>query len=245
MILKLFKGRSIILDTRKLLRTLTIGQGSILVPHIEAYQDRGVFPPTWDITIVNEKPDDGHFHPSSECLTPVDVLWRQKKGLTPKERIGSSLRRAFDAGHMWHGYFGSILVEMGFVDPKNVERYIIYDIEEGERYCRAAGTGDLVGVNIPGNGEWLVDMKTMNKQTFESGLSPHMLAKYTAQVNCYGDWFGYEKMMILAIEKDSPHRLKEIVIQRDETLLNEIYQRWLYVAECLRQNIPAEINECP
>lgn len=225
------------MDAKKLLKSLTTGRGSILAPHIENYQRKAVFPEKWEIEIRNEKPHDGHYHPSSDCFTPPRMLWLQRNDRIIPRPIPPALRRTFDCGHMWHGYIQSILIDMGFVKPENVERYVTHNIANYRGYCTGAGTGDLIDVQIPGHGSWLVDIKTMNKNEFEAGANAHTFTKWNAQVNCYMDWFGADKAMILAICKDSPHNFREYQIQRDQQLLNEIYDRWIYTEEHVRSGV--------
>lgn len=203
----------------------------------------GKFPDTWEITIPNFKLDDGLFHPSSHVFSDPRLLYFDRQdsrevirlGIDPKtlqRRIPAQLRRTFDWGHMAHGYYGAILQEMGFVQPGNVERKVHGFDGLG------SGTADLVDVEIPGQGKWLVDMKTMNSPEFKRGPRPDTLKKWTAQVSCYGAWLGVEKLMILAIEKDSPHGLKEIQIKIDDDLLENILERWMYVEEAILDQDP-------
>lgn len=153
--------------------------------------------------------------------------------------ISAATRRTFDAGHMWHRYIQNILIDMGFVAPSNVERTLMHDIETPYGKAIGKGTADLVDVNIPGNGYWLVDIKTMNSQQF-GAPDEEMMAKYFAQVNCYGDWLDTDKMMILAICKDSPHDFREFIVQKDHALLDDIYSRWSVAQYCLDNNVPPE-----
>jgi hypothetical protein len=51
-----------------------------------------------------------------------------------------------------------------------------------------AGTGDLVNVEIPGHGTWLVDIKTMNKVEFEQGAREFTMKKW--QAKCHAIWIG-------------------------------------------------------
>lgn len=220
-------------DSKKLLKTLTAGRGSILVPHIEQYQYRGKFPETWQIEIRNSKPHDGFFHPSSDAFAPPSVLYQSMRGMLIHPRPSPALRRTFDCGHMWHGYLQAMLIEMGFVTEDNVERYVTAERTGKFGSFTGAGTGDLVNVEIPGHGTWLVDIKTMNKPEFEQGASEFTFKKWNAQVNCYMDWFEADKAMILAVCKDSPHNMREYQIQRDDVLLGEIYDRWSYVRYCI------------
>lgn len=235
------------MDPSKLLRTLVKGGGSILVPHIDAYLERDDFPDTWEIIIPNYKTDDGFYHPSSHAFTDPRWLYydrvgaRSGKPILPKRQVGAQLQRTFACGHLWHGYIGSMLMDMGFVDPKNVE--ISYKKEIENEYgvsVIGSGTLDLLDVIVPGHGEWLVDMKTVNSLQFNNGIADYTMMKWEAQVNLYGDWAGRDKMMILAIEKDSPHRLMEFQIRRNDKLLDDIYTRWIYTELCIQQDDPPE-----
>lgn len=234
------------MDSSKLLKTLGIGQGNILAPHIDMYLQEGDFPSEWNITIPNFKDDDGWYHPSSHCFASPRLLYYDRGlmrdalraglleddiALAPR-KIGASLRKTFDCGHMWHGYVGAVLVEMGFVKEENVEQRVKSPKVKG------SGTADLVDVEIPGNGTWLVDMKTMNSSEFNRGANPNTFKKWEAQVNCYMDWVGAERAMILAIQKDSPHNFREYVIEKKPDLLEEIYARWALVEEALAAGTP-------
>lgn len=230
------------MDVSKLLKGL--GTGGVLTPYLDDYLGAGRFPDEWHITIPNFKYDDGLFHPSGATYTDPRTLYFDRQDvrkmiaagidqkLQPPRQISAQLRRTFDWGHMAHGYYGAILMEMGFVIEANVERKVHGFDGLG------SGTADLVDVEVPGKGKWLVDMKTMNSRDFRAGPRVELLQKWQAQVNCYAAWVGADQAMILAIEKDSPHGLKEIPILTDDNLLDEIYERWVYVEECLQADIP-------
>jgi hypothetical protein len=217
------------------MRTLTVGRGAILSPLIDEYQRREKFPPYWTVTIHNEKEWDEHFHPSSDVFTDPEMLFLEKTQTFKRRPISANLRRTFDVGHLFHGYIESILQDMGLVSPQNVEREILHAyVSPNGTHFFGKGTADLVDVNIPGHGLWLVDIKTMNSQTF--GAPPDdLLKKYFAQVNCYGDWLGIQKMMILAICKDSPHDFREFIVPRDESVLQGIESRWSEAADLIYQ----------
>jgi len=224
------------MDSRKLRKTMTAGQGAILVPLIEKYQQKARFPEKWDIEIQNVKKNDGHFHPSSHCFTDPYDLWLYKQGRLAPSPISPALRRTFDVGHMVHGYLESIVIHMGLVKKTNVERHVTHEITTQYGIVIGSGTGDMIDVQIPGYGSWLVDIKTMNKTEFEQGGRAETLKKWNAQVSCYMDWFGADKAMILAFCKDSPHQMREFQIVKDQSLLNEIYDRWGYVQHCIDTN---------
>lgn len=221
------------------------GPANILAPHISLYLERREFPPKWSIDVLNIKDDDGHYHPSSHPFLDPRMLYydrlgaRQGTRFFPAQPISASLQMTFACGHLWHGYLGSVLVDMGFVAPENVERHTVKSISnESDCLVTGSGTIDLLDVEIPGHGTWLVDMKTVNKREFEAGIMEFTLKKWQAQVNCYGDWAGREKMMVLAIEKDSPHRMLEVQIMRDENLLSDIYDRWIYTEHHIQEGSP-------
>ena len=220
-----------------LLRELVSPHGSMLIPHINAYQMRGQFPDTWEIEIPNKKPEREHgeakirFSASEDSLISEEALFRKFSEDTPKEPISAELRRIFDCGTFWHGYLQNILVDMGFIHPDGVEKYIIKKIERPEGVAYGSGLGDLVGVEIPSNGKWLVDIKTMNVVAFANPPS-YLMDKYTAQIRLYGDWFGYDKLMILAVNKNGGD-LKEIQITPDPVFIEEVYQKWITVTDRL------------
>jgi len=235
-------------NSGKLLKTLTSGQGAILTPHIDAYQERGKFPPKWEIDILNEKPKRAdnlpilRFRATDALLTPEELFEKYTKEKEP-ETISAAMRRTLDCGNMWHGYFQNILLDMGLVKEGNIEKYVIQKIVTKRGYCYGSGQIDLFDVEIPGHGNWLVDFKSMNKLKFDQGLSGDLLLQYTLQVSLYMDWTGAEKGMILAVCKDSPHNLREYQVQLDRSLVDPIYDKWSYVAQCIRANLPADNEE--
>jgi len=220
-------------DSKKLRKSMMAGRGAILVPLIEQYQRTGKLPDKWIVEIRNIKEPDGFFHPSSHAFMPPTTLYQDMRGMLIRVKPSPALRRTFDCGHMWHGYLQNILLEMGYVTEDNIERHV--NAERSGKFGSfiGSGTGDLVDVQIPGHGTWLVDIKTMNKTEFEQGANEFTLKKWQAQVSCYMDWFGASKAMILAVSKDSPHDMREYQIIQDNALLQSIYDRWSYVKWCL------------
>jgi len=218
------------------------------VPHIDAYQDLGQFPPRWDITIFTTKPDDGGHHPSTHALMCPRELYFDRHVEAIPERVTVAQQRAFDTGHFWHGYLGAMLVDMGFVRPENVERKYRKPLDFG---AFGSGTLDFVDVEVPGHGTLpLVDVKTMNAADFEKGRPrADLWRKYVAQVNLYADWIGAPEdysPILLAVQKDSPHGLLEIEVPRDPALVAEIHDRWEGVALCAKHGVepPCECGKC-
>lgn len=230
---------------RSLLKNLN--QGFILVPHINRYQDRGEFPDTWNIEIRNFKGTDSYFHPSGDCYESISNLYLKLTGQVEYKSISHPLRRVFDCGHFWHGYYQEILKHMGFTDDERIEQTFTYQSEKG---WTAKGTLD-VRVDIPKKGEFIVDMKTVNDTEYDEGIRPETLKKWTAQVNCYMDWTGIRNAFILAIRKGGTqqkggkpmHDLKEIAIPYDKDLIEKIYTRWTLVDQCVKRGTPPSEEE--
>lgn len=221
------------LDT-KLLKKLS--DGSILASRIEMYQNKGEFPDKWIIEIENDrrKEPDQCFHPSGDCLASEEELYKRLTGKESK-RISAGLRRVFDCGHFWHAYYQNIIVDMGYADIENVERTYTYEHESG---WTGKGTVDLIA-DFPQKGTFIVDMKTMNDVEFDTGPFPQTLAKWTAQLNCYMHWTGIDQAFILAIRKGGTsgkgglpaHDIREISIEYDNALIEQIYSKWTRVWE--------------
>lgn len=216
-------------DLREFAKELTRGQ--ILVPHIDRYQDAGEFPETWNVEIRNYKEPDPYFHPSGDTFTPPEQLAKEKLGKASRSPVRHPLRRIFDCGHFWHGYYQGILVEMGVVEPENVEKPFVVR----RRNFIGKGTLDLYKVQIPGTkGEWIVDLKTVSDTEYDAGIREETMKKWTAQLCVYSEWTGCRNLMILAVRKGATrnpaggaqHDLKEYIIKYDEKLVEEIYDRW-------------------
>jgi hypothetical protein len=59
-----------------------------------------------------------------------------------------------------------------------------------------------------------------------------------------------DQAIILCVEKDGPHRFKEHIVQADPDLVEEIFAKWEYVANCEAEgDVPActcdHSVECP
>jgi hypothetical protein len=226
-------------DFSKLVKSLGLGTGAVLAPHIDIFlEDNPGFAPT--ITVGGEKIDDGQFHPSAHALISEDSLY-EEMSKPVRRKLSAAEKKTFDCGHMWHGYIQAALVRMGFVTPKNVERHYLWDIPDSPvaanprmRGTMISGTLDLQDVIIPGQGSWLVDIKTASADTFNKIEQTNLFEKYKAQVNIYGERSDARNMLILVVRKDSPHLFREIQIQRDTDLLAGIYTRWGNVANRLK-----------
>lgn len=225
-------------DMKKLVKTLGLSTGMILVPHIDNFLQTNAetFFPT--MKIGGAKPDDGHFHPSYHCLMSEEDLFDDRLPPYPGSGNTAAQKKTFDVGHFWHGYLQAALVEMGFITEENVERRFLWDIPnhktDSDNPIKISGTVDLLDVEIPGRGKWLVDIKSTAASTFATIQNTPLYKKYVAQVNVYGDLADRRQMMILIVNKENG-AMREIQLQRDLDLLTDIYLKFADVAERLER----------
>jgi hypothetical protein len=200
------------------------------------------------------KTGDNAWHPSGDCTLSPRELFDKATGAVEKDSIGGGLRKTFQVGHFWHGYLQEIVVnQLGYATPDAIERpgQKIWAEENGKpkayHWCR--GSADVAPVTIPGQGEFLVDFKTMGSFDFKRTTLPDWsAAKYECQMNIYMDFFDLERTIVLCINKDSPHEFKEFIFNKNQPLIDTIYDKWQYVSDCLDNgNIPnsAETWELP
>jgi hypothetical protein len=230
---------------KNLLKKLSTGE--IITQHIEIYQNKGEFPDKWTIEIENYRRGgpDHCFHPSGDCLVSDAELYKRLAG-EDKSRTMAGLRRVFDCGHFWHGYYQNMLVDMGYAKPEDVEKSYKYEHPDG---WTGRGTLDLI-IDVKNKGQFIVDMKTMNDIEFDDGPYPYTLAKWTAQVNCYMNWSGIRQAFILAIRKGGTpgksgrpaHDLREITIEYDQDLVDGIYEKWSRVWKMYQDGTPPEAS---
>ncbi len=209
----------------------------------------------WDgpLTFTYEsKETDDAFHPSGDCTPTSEALYLKilaKQAGEDPDPIGTTLRKTFLVGHFWHQVYQDLTVkELGFAKPEHVERMKISvwgeDTSWGPTpsvkgptplpYHWARGSADIAPCAVPGHGDYLVDFKTMNSRDFgRQGAPAWAVDKWECQLNIYMDWFDLKKALIVGINKDSPHDLKEFEFYYNEPLVEVIYDKWKYVSECI------------
>ena len=207
----------------------------------------------WTYEYKTKKSDDA-WHPSGDCTPSPRELFDKACGATERQPIGGALRKTFQVGHFWHGYLQEVVVNhLGYAKPEAIERKgkKVWAEEDGKPkpFHWVTGAADVAPVVIPGLGEYLVDFKTMGSFDFKRTELPDWSAsKYECQMNIYMDLFDIDRTIILGINKDSPHEFKEIIFNRNQPLIDSIYDKWHYVSDCLDNGIipsESEVWELP
>lgn len=209
----------------------------VLTPHLEKEIVSRGLPLDYDIQIRHkEYGDDGYFHPSGDTLAPDKLLYYK---FHPDHKIKKEFtidaKMAMTMGTAMHSIFDQMLINFGFVEPEDVEHQFVSE----ERWC--SGTVDIRKCTLP-NGSWYpVEMKT----TDTLPKSPNIW--HRAQLNIYMD-LAYDppvdQAVVLYWQKRYPHHFKDFVIERDQSLLDQIYARWRRVREAIEFDDPTMLREC-
>jgi hypothetical protein len=207
----------------------------IIVPHLNTWFANAEFPDVIPVAIHPNKEEDDAFHPSSalKCAQELYAYFRED---LPEERHSADSQKNFMVGHMYHSLFQWIIVDqLKFATWDDIEQEHDYTFETANgNPFRVRGFVDVARCVIPGREPYLLDIKTVNSRIFSGdSLPPTTLAKYQAQVKIYLEFVDLEHAIILCLEKDSPHRFKEIMVKRDPAFVNSIMDKWEVVADGL------------
>lgn len=233
--------------------TKNLGQNNILVPYLDRVFD--TFDEPWEFKYESKKSDDA-WHPSGDCTPGVTTLY--KKATSEKqERATGPVLKSFMVGHFWHQLIQHVIVhKLELCGPEVIERKeqkvwgTLWEPEDWEipppkAYHWVTGSGDIAPLETK---RWrgIVDIKTIGGEQFKTCKTTKRLparfeSKYLCQIQIYMDLFQEEKGLILGVNKDSPHDFIEFQYQRDQRLIDAIYNKWKYVSECLdRKEAPTE-----
>lgn len=230
----------------------------VLVPLLETYFSRGVFPDEIPVVVHTNKTKDTAFHPSSHtgCARTV---YADMAGDYVKPKPTAGLQRTFHIGHLLHGWLQELFVDMGLCAESDVEQLHrrsstgdvltpdvpfeeLSDILEplmASGGWWAQGAIDIARCRIPEHGDYIVDFKTVRGMAMrEENPFGGFREKYENQMQVYMDWTGIDRAILLAVGKDTPHGFKEIIVERDPSKAEAIYERWDTIAAALVSGNP-------
>lgn len=217
-------------------------RNEILVPHLNNWFANAKFDDTISFDIHPNKEHDDAFHPSSalKCARHLFADFRED---LPREKPAADSQKIFMFGHFSHSIIQKIVVELGFCDDAEIEKE--YDFRfttaVGNPY-RVRGFIDIARCVVPNRGTYLVDIKTMNARIYaQTDLPLTTMEKYEAQVKLYLEFEELDEAIILCVEKDSPHRFKEIIVKRDPDFVAGIIERWEGVTDAL---VTGRVPDC-
>lgn len=222
--------------------------------YLEREIDKGEFP--WEFKYEAKTSDDA-WHPSGDCTPSLHDLYLKATDQIEHRPISIGLRKTFMVGHFWHQYLQELTLRLGFADNNGIERVgirgwdgnaVIRNIfgshTQYRPYHYVRGAADVAPCRLPTFGDYLVDFKTMGSHDFRQLALPRWAAaKYECQINIYMDLFDMDKALIVAINKDSPHDLKEFEFVRNDELIAAIYNKWHIVSACLDEGIEPPVDE--
>lgn len=219
----------------------SISSGGVLTPWLErelVTKGENSWPEEYSIRVVNkERHHDGYFHPSGHASASELQLFYEfsPEYQTVHENIGVNQIMMFQVGSAYHALIQSMLIHMGLTTEEEVEVSFVSE----KRHC--SGTLDIRRLTLP-NGK-VVPVEIKSAGHFPVG--DYFMKKYTNQFQVYmdlGDDEPQEEGLMLFLEKSTPHRFHEIMIYRDEQLLDQIYRRWERVLEAIEFNDPSMLE---
>jgi hypothetical protein len=215
-----------------------------LVPKLEkAVRD---FDEEWTFK-YEPKEHDLFWHPSGHCTPKPSELYDLAHDRLNNGHDDLDFKRKMakfgQVGHFWHQYLQHIMVRYDMVPANAIERPRVISLFSERPYSSepldlrpfhaAAGSADVAPWVYKGH-DYIVDFKTMASRSFQAVTLPSgFAAKYECQMNIYMDFFDYERALIVAVNKDTPHDFKEFEFRINAELVEAIYAKWKFVAECL------------
>jgi len=217
-----------------------VSSGGLLIPHLERalVSSGNTWPEEYAIKIHNkERHWDGFFHPSSH-ITPAEMQLFyvfHPKYQTHKDSLSVDTIMTFQVGSAYHALVQSMLIHLEFTTPEECEVHFFSDV----RHC--SGTMDIRKLTLL-NGDTLpVEIKSA--AFFGKDTTPP--PQYIQQLQVYMD-LGCEEPqeqgLLLFLQKQHPHKFREILIQRDEKMLNDIYAKWNRVLEAIEFDDPSMLT---
>ena len=196
------------------------------------------FDEEWDFHYVPKAPDL-FWHPSGHCTPAPSVLYDlavARLNDDEDEDFARSMRKYGPVGHFWHQFLQHIMVRYDMVEPEAIERNGFKtwssvgfsthrDTEPGSTFApfhAVIGNAD-VAPWVFKDQPYIVDFKTMSSRSFQQVTLPSgFAAKYECQMNIYMDLFEYDRALIVAVNKDTPHDFKEFEFRRNQPLIQMI-----------------------
>jgi hypothetical protein len=198
------------------------------------------------------KEHDLFWHPSGHCVPKPSELYdlahdRLNNGHDDPE-FKRKMSKFGPVGHFWHQFLQHIMVRYDMVPAEAIECSAYKGWRLGEvgfwvapkpltdfdPFHACVGNADVAPWTFKGH-DYIVDFKTMSSRSFKAvGAPSGFAAKYECQMNIYMDFFDYDRALIVGVNKDTPHDFREFEFRRNQPLIDVIYNKWKFVADCLQ-----------
>jgi len=222
-------------------RTLaSMQKKEVIVPYIEeALIKNNSFQEEYSIRVQNkERVFDGMFHPSSDTeLGEYQLYYKfhpEFHDLLDVENLSATSKLTMQIGSALHAVLQSVLIQLGFCTMDDVEVKFV----NNERMI--SGTVDILKLRLPNGDEYLVDIKSTSREPKQAPYNYEMQLRIY-QDNCPG---APDKMVLLYISKTYPHTFYEIVVEKDDKALNDLYEKWDRVKVAIRTDDTKELKRC-
>lgn len=217
-----------------------LADDEVVIPHLERALYSDTWPESYNIKVdlgrhTPPPPGEiGWFYPSTHCLMDKRRLYYEMhpdyRLLLPKEKFPMSSIVSMTMGTAAHAIVQTQLQMAGkIVSEDDIE----VRFKNEERRCR--GRLDFLITQKSGK-KMPVEMKTQNSRAY--GFTKEIDPKWECQLQVTMDGLGYEEGVLFVMEMGSPWQMREFRVQRDEKLLNVIYEKWATVLDHVMANTP-------
>ena len=229
-----------------------LADNELILPVFENQMLADKWPDSYQIT-VDSSPyyghGDGYFHPSTHPMMGARELYYRFHPDTRdhilRERRSLQQHMTLAMGSALHSVVQTQFEMAGLVRPDNIE--VEYTIPE--HHIR--GRIDFI-VNHPNGTTLPVEMKTINSFGFKNQKT--IKPSWDAQLSIALDYLKMNTGILLVVEAGWPYQMREFVVSRNDTLLEEIYTKFALVRESIERNVPPqfccnyesdEMRKCP
>jgi hypothetical protein len=230
-----------------------LSEGDKILPYFELGLLSESWPDHYNIK-VDSRPyygkGDGYFHPSTHSLMGARQLYfRMHPGFRDTmihKPFTLDQQMIFATGSALHAVVQTQMQMVGLVKSEDdIElEYILK-----EQHVR--GRNDF-RVTHPDGNEYLVEMKTMDPWLYKNLKEPKI--EWDAQLSMAEYAYGHTGGIILVMERGGACHMREFKHRRNDFLLEQIFEKFAYVRQCIKDNEPPrhccaldsdEMKSCP
>lgn len=219
---------------------------------LKSLADRDLIMPYFELGMLSEKwPDkypvwvdsspyygkgDGMFHPSTHPLMGARELYYRfhpatRDKMVPRRRTVQD-HMTLAMGSAMHAVIQTQFEMLGFLRPENNE--LDFTIEEH----RVRGRIDMV-VDHPTGEELIVEVKTINERGFKKHHGTDTIKpEWDAQLSLQEYALDKGRGVLLMVERGNQLQMREFLHRRNDILLDEIFEKFAYVRQCIERDEP-------